>query len=216
MIWTVPRRALLLLLLTAPLLAGCESQASAPSAATSSASSAASPAGTSPPAGSPSASPSPTPPAPASPVVVLQGDGLGILAGDAVIRPLPFVGTPAAVVQQAVEAAFGPTDPLALPGCPQGPRTALSVDGFRLLTDGARFTGWTDEGSATRSLTTTDGIGAGSRLGDLQSAQPDVHVVPTADGARFTTTAGLSGVLDGTDPVSQILELSGGETCPVP
>ena len=159
--------------------------------------------------------PATVPPATAPPTLVLRGDGLGLAGADGADRTVPL-GSPITAAQQAVEQALGPLTPLALPDCPQGPRTALTSEGFRLLTDGQTLTGWADDGSQDRNLASVDGVGVGSRLDDLQSASPDVQVVPIPDGATFRTAEGLSGQLEGADPTSQILSVWAGETCPLP
>lgn len=162
--------------------------------------------------GDPSASPSVVADAP---VLTLQGDGLGLLAADDSVAPLPFLTSSVADVQQAVEDAIGPVTELPLPACPQGPRTALQVDGFTVLLDGDRFVGWTDVGAPDRSVTTAEGIGVGSRLSELRSAVPDAQVGPDAGAATtFTSAGGLSGGLSGVDPAATVTSLSAGQTCP--
>ena len=158
-------------------------------------------------------SPGPTPTGEAAPVILLRGDGLGQLLGDASEQVLPFTGTPSAVVQQAVDEALGPTVPVALAPCPQGPRTAVGVAGFTVLLDGDRFVGWSDAGAPDRALTTSDGVGHGSRLDELTSALPDVQVVPAPTGAGWVSPTGLSGALQGVDPAAAVTVISGGETC---
>lgn len=160
------------------------------------------------------ASPSETPPEDVPPVLVLQGDGLGLLAADDSTAPLLFGAAPGGDVLQVVQTALGEVATVPLT-CPQGPRTGLDVDGFRVLLDGDRFVGWTDRGAADRSTTTADGIGVGSRLEDLQSAVPDAQVQQDGAGATtFTSPGGLSGDLAGPDPAAALTSLSGGQTCP--
>lgn len=163
-----------------------------------------------------SAPTSAVPDADVPPEVVLQGDGLGLLAADATVVRLPF-GAPGAAVRQALERSLGPTTAAAVP-CPQGPRTAVDVDGFRAVLDGERFVGWTDRGAADRSTTTADGAGAGAHLVDVASALPGIQVVPGPAGAAgpasWTAPGGLHGTVDGDAPTSTVTELGAGESCP--
>lgn len=203
-----------------PLIGGCSLQDRGVAPPTSVApSSAAAPSTAA--AASPSAAatdvPSPGDSGDSTPELVLQGDGLGRLSGGADVAALLFGSTSADGVRQAVEAALGTTAQVDLPTCPQGPRTALQVDGFTVLLNGDSFVGWTDAGAPDRSMTTADGIGTGSRLAELRSAVPDVQVGQDPAGATtFTSADGLSGLLTGPDPTAAIASLSGGETCPGP
>ncbi|HEU0102886.1 MAG TPA: hypothetical protein VFR07_11265 [Mycobacteriales bacterium] len=160
---------------------------------------------------------SPTPDEDSPPVLTLQGDGLGLLAADESVAPLPFGTTGPADVRAAVEDALGPTTEVPLPACPQGPRTALQVEGFSVLFDGESFVGWTDVGAPDRVLTTAEGIGTGSSVVELQSAVPDAQIGQDPTGATtFSSPGGLSGVLSGPEPEAQVRALSAGQTCPGP
>lgn len=153
----------------------------------------------------------PLAPAPAAPpVLVLQGGGLGVLSDDGAGQDLPF-GAPGDAVQAAVEQALGPGVPAALAACPGW--TALDVDGFRVLLDAGVFVGWVDTGADDRQLTTSDGVGLGSRLEELQSALPDVAVTPAPQGATWVSGAGLAGRLSGLEPSAVVTEVAGGRSC---
>ncbi len=193
----------------AVLLAGCVSDARSTGPARASSSALSGAAGPS----APATSPSPTTDMDAPAVLLLQGDGLGVIGGDSSVAPLPFATTTGEAVRLAVEDALGPTATTALPDCPQGPREAVGVDGFTVLLDGDRFVGWTDTGAQDRSLTTSDGLGTGSRLDELQSVLPDVQVAQGPAGPGWSSLTGLSGLLDGLDPASTVTAISAGQTC---
>lgn len=169
------------------------------------------------PAGAPAVPPSATAvtaspePVESAPVVLLQGDGLGMLQSDGSVVALPF-GTPVVDVVADVEDALGPVTPTELP-CRQGPRTGLVVAGFTLLLDTGAFAGWSDTGAPDRALTTVDGLGVGSVLDELQSALPDVQVGADALGPTWTSTTGLSGRLAALDPTAPVTAVAGGQTC---
>lgn len=150
-----------------------------------------------------------------APVLVLQGDGLSQLDGDTP-QPVPFGPGSAAPARQAVEDGLGPVVESLRPDCPQGPRTALDVDGFELLLDGDAFVGWTDLGAPDRALTTTDGLGVGSGLADLQSALPDLVVVPGDAATTWSSATGMSGTLSSSAPDAVVTAVSAGQTCPAP
>lgn len=143
--------------------------------------------------------------------LVLQGDGLSLLHGDTP-QPLPFGTAPVADVRAALTAALGDVAETGAVACPQGPRVELTADGFTVLLDGDRFVGWTDVGAPDRALTTTDGVGTGTRLPDLRSALPDVQV--PAGGTTWSSAGGLSGTLSGSDPAARVAVISAGQTCP--
>lgn len=211
-----PRRRSALALAALPvLLAGCTGGGSGTSA--TQAGSVGGPSGpsSSVPGGAVPTGPATSPPGvdDAPPELLLQGDGLGVLAGDASVEPLPFVTTTWDAVQPVVEDALGPVAPVPVPDCPLGPREAWSVDGFTVLLDAGRFVGWTDDGAQDRVLTTPEGLGTGSRLDEVQSALPGVQVTPRPDGASFSSPNGLSGLLTGADPAAEVTAISGGQTC---
>lgn len=213
---TVRRRLCRTLALAAVplLLAGCTAATGTASGATSSSPATGVPSTPVPDTSAPADSDSPSPtPSDDAPVLVLQGDGLGLLGADSTVQPLPFATTGAQAVRQAVEDALGPTTATALPDCPQGPRTALVADGFSVLLDGDRFVGWTDAGAADQALSTADGVGIGSRLDDLQSALPDVKVAQGPAGTTWSSPSGLSGLLSGPDPAADVTAISGGQAC---
>jgi hypothetical protein len=155
----------------------------------------------------------PTPSGDVPPVLVLEGTGLGLLAEDGSVAPLPFASTTPDALRLAVEDTVGPLTAGPLPDCAQGPRTALTAEGLQLLFDADLFAGWTETGAADRLLTTVDGVGLGSTLEELQSALPDVQVAAGAAGGVWSSATGLSGTLTGTDPAAQVTSLSGGQTC---
>jgi hypothetical protein len=86
----------------------------------------------------------------AAAILMLQTDGLGVLASGASIRQLPF-GTALSQVKQALAATLGPVRTSASPECGQGPRTSLDAGGFGALFDGSKFVGWTDTGRTARA-----------------------------------------------------------------
>jgi len=149
-----------------------------------------------------------------APVLVLQGDGLGLIEGDASVRPLLFATTSGDVVRRAVEDALGPVTVTPMAGCRQGPLTGLVVDGFTVLLSGDAFVGWTDAGAPDRSLTTSDGVGTGSQLPDVQSALPDLQVTTGPAGPAWRSATGLSGLLSSADdPAAIVTTVFGGQTC---
>lgn len=139
-----------------------------------------------------------------APSVVLAGSGLGLLSGGDTLRRLDF-GTDAGTVRTQVEAALGRTGRRQVL-CPQGPRTALSADGFSVLLAGNRFVGWTERGSADRDLTTDRGLGLQASVADLRAGLLGLVV----RGRTWTSADGLSGRLDAD---GRVQEISGGETC---
>ncbi len=207
------------LALLATVLTGCSGSGSpvVGPAASASAGAASTAPGAVPAPSDPSAEPSadPTASPDSGPVLLLQGDGLGLLQGDASVEPLPFGGTAPDVLRAALEETLGAVAAVPVADCGPAPRDALEADGFRVLLQGDRFIGWTDRGGAERTLTTADGVGLGSRLDELQSAVPDVVLDSGPAGPVFSSPSGLSGSLDGLDPGSSVTGLSGGQTCPV-
>lgn len=146
----------------------------------------------------------------ARPVLVLAADGLDLAAPGAALRRLPFRQTGSPVVRAAVEAALGLGERTELAGCGQGRRAAYVFDGFRVLLDGDRFVGWTEQGAPGRALATAQGLGLQSSLAELRAVLPDVEVVEGRVGTEWSGS-GLSGRLDG--PEGGVVEISGGETC---
>ena len=208
---TAPRRAAVAGLLVAGLVTGCSGGAGGGGSASDPAQAGTAPLPVRTTEVTPSASSSPSAEVP--PVLVLEGGGLGLLGEDGSVAPLPFGTTPAEVVRLAVEDAVGPLTAVPLPDCAQGPRTALAAEGFQVLLDADTFAGWADNGAADRVLTTAEGLGLGSTLEEVQSAVPEVQVVPGPTGGSWTTPAGLSGTLSGTDPAAQVTAVWAGQTC---
>jgi hypothetical protein len=200
----VPLPRALLLTASLVLLAACGDQASPGVAATQA-----------PPASSSTLPASPTA-AVAEPLeVVLRADGLEVGVGPTAQR-LTFGTTPADDVTTALQEALGGAGEAAdLPDCGQGPRSAVKVEGLSVLFDGARFVGWTDEGSPERNSTTPEGLGIQSTLADLRSVLPDLQVDTTTLGVEWAAPGdgGLSGLLEGTAATSRVTQLSAGETC---
>lgn len=175
------------------------------------------------------------PAVPASPAppsqVRLGADGLILVdPAGATTGRLDFSTAGVGTVRDALGRALGAGRDNPLPACPQGPRTSVQYDGFSVLLDGTRFVGWTERGSAERNLTTTGGLGLQSSLADVRAALPDAVVRNGPRGPEFTAggsgptaspgvtpgamaTPGLSGLLDGTTPMSRVTSMSGGETC---
>ena len=196
------------LLVAAVGLVGCSSGGTGPAAAGSAA---ATTAGATPAAASATdATPTGSPTADVG-AIVLEGDGLGFLTGEASIRHLPFGETDAATIATAVERSLGPGESTPQPDC--GP-TVVAVR-YRDLTvtleDGA-FAGWSEDG-APGGLTTADGLGVGSTLADLRASRTDVTVSEDTVGPEFGVADGLSGSLDGTSDASTVTRIAAGFTC---
>jgi len=166
---------------------------------------------TAPPTPTPTRTPAPTRTA-TRPVLVLEPDGLGVLAGTSAIRRFPF-GSPARAVRTAVTAALGPLRTTDLPECGQGPRVGSDRQRFSLLFDGDRFVGWTDLGAPGRRLSTADGLRVGSTRAQLRSSLGTLTVTDGSLGTEWNSPGGLFGLLDGERPTSRVTAISAGETC---
>lgn len=157
------------------------------------------------------------PPAPSAPEVVLEPDGLGVVA----------FGDPADVVVTRLGEALGPpVDDRALGSCPTGEADRLvqfAELGVILAGKGEaeRFVAW-DLGLASGAfpeLRTAEGVGVGSTLAELRAAYPTgLVVVPDAAfGPRFEVhrpPGVVSGTLAGTGDGDTIVTLGAGEvTC---
>jgi len=144
------------------------------------------------------------------PQLVLEVGGLGVVAGSSV-RHLPF-GTSRASVSTALTTTLGELKVTRLEECGQGARTQLDRQGFSVLLQGTRFVGWTDAGGPDRHLTTVDGIGVGSTLGQVRAQYPGVQVLTGTLGPEFTST-GLSGLVTATTAAAKVTTIYAGETC---
>jgi len=180
-------------------------------AASASASGASSGAASSGPAGLSDASASASPTSSDSPQLVLEVDGLGVAVG-ASIRHLPF-GTPRSAVSAALTATLGELRVSRLTECGQGARTQLDRQGFSVLLQGTRFVGWTDAGSAGRHLTTADGVGVGSTLGQVRAQYPGVSVTTGTLGPEFSSPRGLSGLTTAASSAGKVTTIYAGESC---
>jgi len=148
------------------------------------------------------------------PVMVLEPDGLGFLVGDASIRHLRFGEADATAVTSALTAALGgPLTVDNLPECGQGPRKGLRRAGFSALLDGTKFVGWTDQGAAGRHLTTVNGIGIGSTLGQVTAAMTGVTTSNDSLRPEFISAGGFGGTLTGLATGSTVKLTYAGETC---
>jgi len=163
------------------------------------------------PAGLSDASGSASPGASDGPQLVLEVDGLGVAVG-ASIRHLPF-GTPRAAMSAALTATLGELRVSRLTECGQGARTQLDRQGFSVLLQGTRFVGWTDAGSAGRHLTTADGVGVGSTLGQVRAQYPGVSVTTGTLGPEFSSPRGLSGLTTTASSAGKVTTIYAGESC---
>lgn len=216
-------------------LAGCTSSPSAtPVAAESSPSEATSPTAPPPTSPTPAASaeastsssdaastidasvlPTPSSSAPAAPPMLsLRPDGLALLTADGATTSTLLFGTAtAAQVDRAITLALGRPTRDTLSECGQGPRASSTRDRFSALYDGTRFVGWSDSGKTKRKLTTANGLGVGSTLGQVKQQEPDAKVSTDTLGPEFFSETGVSGILDGTKTSSKVTLLYAGETC---
>lgn len=152
---------------------------------------------------SPAVSPSPSPAA--APVLALTPDGLALVSGSST-RLLPFGETDQETVEQAVAAVLGaPTQ--VFDGLECGHR-AVEHPTLAVRSSAGRFVGWTTNQPGLRSV---DGIGVGSTLAEVRAAAPDAEVRTTSLGVELS--AGVNGVLDGTDETSRVVVLSAGDVC---
>jgi hypothetical protein len=138
-------------------------------------------------------------------------DGLGVASG-ASIRQLPF-GTDKATIRTVLTNTLGAPRATNQAECGQGPRTQLDRQGFSALFDGSKFVGWTDSGKGSVKLTTADGLGVGSTLAAVRASQSGVTVTTGSLGPEFTSSGGLSGILDGTGANAHVTVLYAGESC---
>ena len=136
---------------------------------------------------------------------------LGVAVG-ASIRHLPF-GTPRAAMSAALTATLGELRVSRLTECGQGARTQLDRQGFSVLLQGTRFVGWTDAGSAGRHLTTADGVGVGSTLGQVRAQYPGVSVTTGTLGPEFSSPRGLSGLTTTASSAGKVTTIYAGESC---
>jgi hypothetical protein len=146
--------------------------------------------------------------------MILEPDGLGFLVGDASIRHLRFGEADATAVSSALTAALrGPMTVDDLPECGQGPRKGLRREGFSALLDGTKFVGWTDQGATGRHLTTANGVGIGSTLGQVEVAMTGVTTSNDSLGPQFISTSSFGGMLTGLTSGSKVTLTYAGETC---
>lgn len=164
----------------------------------------AAPSGTDPAASAPAAPPVEPEPA-GEGVVVLRGDGLTVAGSE-----FAFGGANLAQVRPALEAAFGGVEVQEVP-CPAGARTAVGSQGFDVLFDGETMVGWDESGG--RGPATADGLALGSTRADVEAALPDAEFTEDTLGPEFLSPTGLGGFLDGTQPTSVVVGLTGGEQC---
>jgi hypothetical protein len=168
-------------------------------------------------ASSPASSPEPgSPSGPAAtaagtPRLVLEGDGLGVAVGTS-IRHLRF-GAARATLVTALTGTLGEPHSTRLTDCGQGARTQLDRQGLSVLIQGTRFVGWTDRGAPGRQLTTGEGIGIGSTLGQVRARYPAIVMTAGSLGPEFTGGHGVSGLLAGSAAASKVTTLYAGETC---
>ncbi len=145
--------------------------------------------------------------------VVLSISGLSVVAGSTPPRAVDF-GADRASVDAVLTSHFGPVTTTDLPECGQGPRTALQAGPLSALFDGESFLGWTlDDSSASPPVLTSEGIGIGSTLAEVEQAY-EVSVSTDTIGPEFFTRDGqFGGLLDGDSPSSKVTLLYAGETC---
>jgi hypothetical protein len=150
----------------------------------------------------------------ASPELLLEAGGLGVVVDETRIDQLPF-GTSARTVRTVVARVLGPLRTAPRTGCEQGARTSSTVRGFELLFQGARFVGWTDTGAPGRRLTTGDGIGVGITVSALRRSGTDVTLdrLPGGGGEWSSGPGGLYGRTTSTSRSGRVTLISSGETC---
>ena len=161
-------------------------------------------------AASPSATASPVVSlAPAAPLqLVLEPGGLGYVRGPASLGHVSFADTSAEQARDLAERAFGPGTTSPLPDC--GPAVVVATyRGITLYLDGPRWVGWS---TTSRTLTTGDGVGAGTTLTELRAAFAEVAVTTATIGPEWSAGE-LSGQLTGTTPTSTVARVQSGQTC---
>jgi len=207
------------------LLTGCTS--ASPDVATSSPASASPVAGTASPetasldpSSSPVSSGSSVPGSSSSPggssargTLVLMPDGLGLLSSGTPVRRLRFGRATATEVDALITATLGAPARQTLSECGQGPRVSSTHNRFSVLYDGTRFVGWTEPGAPGRHLTSVAGLGIGSTLSEVRSAQAAVKTMSESLGPEFFAEGGISGMLDGLKAGSKVTLVYAGETC---
>jgi hypothetical protein len=140
-------------------------------------------------------------------------DGLSLLRGDTSVQHLAFGRATATQVDALITATLGSPTRHALSECGQGPRVSSTRNRFSVLYDGTRFVGWTEPGAPGRHLTSKAGLGIGSTLSEVRSAQAGVKTMSDSLGPEFFVEGGISGMLDGLTAGSKVTLVYAGETC---
>ncbi len=157
-------------------------------------------------------SPSPAPTA-ATPVLVLEPDGLGVQVGSSSVRHFAFATTKAGDISATVERVRGLGDVDALPDCGQGPRSAYTTHGLTLLFDGETWTGWSLQ-AGVPALSSADGVRRGLTWTALKKIRPKAMRSEESLGDEFyESDTAINGFLSGSRDTDTVTSLYAGETC---
>lgn len=145
--------------------------------------------------------------------VILEPEALGFADEEGRITRLEFGGADKDTTVNALTIALGePTGSEEGLECGPGVLDAVNWDGLSTYYLDGTFAGWYLEEPAPTQLTTADGIGLGTPLGNLRASYPDVEVDETTIGFEWTA-GGLFGTLNEDSDTALVASIWSGANC---
>ena len=145
--------------------------------------------------------------------VVLEPTALGLSDAGGSITRLDFGEAAQEITVRAITTAYGePTSKQDDLECGPGALDAVNWDGLSTYFQDGTFVGWFLQDPPPADVTTANGIGLGSKLGDLRAAYGGVSVEETTIGFEFDA-GGLFGTLTADGDHDTIVTMWSGANC---
>lgn len=147
--------------------------------------------------------------------VILEGEGLGFLVGEASIRHFEIGDADLASTKTALEKqtdSKGQEEDLT--DCGEGPLHVVTFPGLSAYFKDGKLAGWSVRSGATLAFTTAQGIGLGTTREELDDAYGDgLKVDETSLGTEWTAPDGISGILESDAADAETETLWAGMSC---